>query len=225
MEDGNIVRVQKNVRYFVASNIPFNDKRLSWEARGMMGYLLSKPDDWQTRMTDLINQSAAGAKVVRRILAELRQAGYMSRKRVTVSHGHFEWITTLYESPDLNPTILPSRIDGSSIDGGRIDIGSTDLDLKKKQESDVYKFFQSNVELLTQYNSLKLGDLMDLYTAEWTLEALKDCVEYGAKNLKYCEAILKGWKSKGFRSDTRSKNKAAKNNAQPARVGSAPNGI
>jgi hypothetical protein len=41
------IRVKKDARYFSASNEPFNDKRLSWEARGLMGYLLSKPDNWE----------------------------------------------------------------------------------------------------------------------------------------------------------------------------------
>jgi DnaD/phage-associated family protein len=205
----NIIRVAKDARYFVASNVPFSDKRLSWEARGVMGYLLSKPDDWTVSMQDLVNQSPAGMKVIRRVLAELRKAGYMRRERITISHGHFKWVTTLFESPELNnSTIYPSRIDGSSIDGGRVDILSTDFDLKKKNEAETFKFYQNNIELLTSYNSQILGELMDEYTPGWKLEALKDCVEYNARNLKYCAAILKGWKANGFRSDTRSKEKA-----------------
>jgi len=41
----SIIRVKKDKGYFVASNKPFNNKNLSWEARGILGYLLSKPDD------------------------------------------------------------------------------------------------------------------------------------------------------------------------------------
>lgn len=116
----NIVRVKKDERYFVASNVPFNDSRLSWEARGVMGYLLSKPNEWQVRMTDLVNQGPAGLKVIRRVLAELRQYGYMSRECIKGNQGHFSWVTILYESPDLNRpysphgntvTALPSELD------------------------------------------------------------------------------------------------------------------
>jgi DnaD/phage-associated family protein len=123
-------------------------------------------------------------------------------------------------------TIYTKTIDGSPIDGKCIDIVSTDLDLKeeegkpkstKEQTAEVFKFYQENIELLTQYNSLRLGDMIDEYTPAWVLEALKDCVEYNARNLKYAGAILAGWKSKGFRSDTRSKQKAAAHApAQPA---------
>jgi DnaD/phage-associated family protein len=203
----NIVRVRKDARYFVASNIPFNDERLSWEARGVMGYLLSKPDDWQTRMADLINKGPAKMKAIRRILAELRAAGYMSRERVTISHGHFAWITTIYESPELNKsTIYPLRIDGSRLDAQGADIVSTDSLIKKEDTAAVFSFFQANFELLTPFNSQYLGDLIDTYTAAWVLEAMKESAGRNKKSLKYCEAILKGWKADGYKVDTRSKN-------------------
>ncbi|MCK5612121.1 hypothetical protein KAR91_60175, partial [Candidatus Pacearchaeota archaeon] len=75
----SIVRTVKEQKYFVASNVLFNDKRLSWEARGIMAYLLSKPDGWQCHNYDLVNQSAAGKHVVQRVLKELKEFGYVHR--------------------------------------------------------------------------------------------------------------------------------------------------
>ena len=99
-----IIRVKKDARYFAASNEPFNDKRLSWEARGLMGYLLSKPDNWEVRTMDVIKQGPAGEYKVRRMLAELRLCGYMNRIR-RIGGGHlFYWITEVYESPAQNPS-------------------------------------------------------------------------------------------------------------------------
>jgi hypothetical protein len=97
------IRVKKDARYFSASNEPFNDKRLSWEARGLMGYLLSKPNDWEVRMSDLDQQGPAGTRKLRRMLAELRQYGYMNRIRTKLDNGKFEWTTEVYESPSQNP--------------------------------------------------------------------------------------------------------------------------
>ena len=68
----SIIRVKKDKNYFAASNVPFNDKRLSWEARGVMGYLLSKPDNWQVRFDDLVNQGDAKRFKLRRILRNLK---------------------------------------------------------------------------------------------------------------------------------------------------------
>jgi hypothetical protein len=97
------IRVKKDARYFSASNEPFNDKRLSWEARGLMGYLLSKPNNWKIRMHDLDEQGPAGARKLKRMLAELRLYGYMNRIRVKLDNGKFDWITDVYESPAQNP--------------------------------------------------------------------------------------------------------------------------
>ena len=99
----SIVRVKKDARYFSASNEPFNDKRLSWETRGLMGYLLSKPNNWQVRMDGLEKAGPAGNHKLRRMLAEARQYGYMNRIRITLPGNKFDWITEVYESPSLNP--------------------------------------------------------------------------------------------------------------------------
>ena len=97
------IRVRKDANYFSASNEPFNDIRLSWEARGLMGYLLSKQDGWQVRMDDLEKQGPAGREKLRRMLAELRANGYMNRIRVSLPNRQFDWITEVYESAALNP--------------------------------------------------------------------------------------------------------------------------
>jgi hypothetical protein len=95
-----IVRTPKVERYVVVDNAVFNDERLSWEARGLMGYLLTKPDHWQVRLHDLLTHGPAGEHKLRRILEELRKARYVRRHRIRRADGTFEWITMIYESPD-----------------------------------------------------------------------------------------------------------------------------
>jgi hypothetical protein len=102
-EVGGIVRVVKDKKYFTASNESFNDKRLSWETRGLLGYLFSKPDKWQIKMKDLLKQGPAGEHKLRRMLREAREYGYLTIFRITKKGGTFDWITAVYESPELNP--------------------------------------------------------------------------------------------------------------------------
>lgn len=99
----SIIRIKKEQKYFVAANAPFQDKNLSWEARGAMGYLLSKPDGWQCRNYDLVNQGPAGEHTIKRIMKELRENGYVHRFKVSQGRSKIEWVTEIYESPDLNP--------------------------------------------------------------------------------------------------------------------------
>jgi hypothetical protein len=39
----SIVRVHKERDFVTVANRPFRDRRMSWEARGLLGFLLTKP--------------------------------------------------------------------------------------------------------------------------------------------------------------------------------------
>ncbi len=99
----SIIRTKKDRGYFAVSNEPFNDNRLSWEARGMMAYLLSKPDGWIVRTGDLIKQTSASKYKTQRIINELKEAGYIRRFREQNDAGRLVWVTEVYERCDLNP--------------------------------------------------------------------------------------------------------------------------
>src|SRR3990167_9730382 len=113
MTERSVIRIKKDGNFFAASNIPFNDDRLSWEARGIMGYLLSKPDDWQVRFTDLVRRGPAGEHKVRRILKELEDVGYLKRTRYQTEAGTFDWMSIVYE----NSTMSRESLDGDTIYG------------------------------------------------------------------------------------------------------------
>ena len=143
MEDQGIVRVEKGKHhpYTVVSNTLVQDESLSWQARGLMVYLLSKPDNWRVRMDDLERAGGVGRQQTRSILTELEGAGYVRRRRVHLDGGRFDWETTVYESPQQEeaqaefeeeitidePTIGRSPTDGPATDGQVPDIVSTDV--------------------------------------------------------------------------------------------------
>ena len=79
------------------------DDRLSFEARGVLLYLLSKPEGWTVLNSDLLQQGNIGMHILKRLLKELEQYGYMSRKRVRLADGKFIWERVYYETPDENP--------------------------------------------------------------------------------------------------------------------------
>jgi hypothetical protein len=58
------------------------DKRLSWAARGVLIFLLGKPDHWTVSPTSLVNETAKSSRRVGRdgvyaILKELKEVGYL----------------------------------------------------------------------------------------------------------------------------------------------------
>lgn len=128
----SIIRTKKDQKYFLASNALFNDKNLSWEAKGVMGYLLSKPDGWQCHNYDLVNQGPAGKHIIQRVLKELKEAGYIHRFQES-NGAKIEWVTEIYETPELNTisrnTDIPQAekpIVGNSAGRESGDIVSTD---------------------------------------------------------------------------------------------------
>lgn len=66
-------------RYFLLLRATAQDTRLSFEARGVLTYLLSKPDDWQLQIDDLMREGDIGRNRVYRLLKELTGAGYLQR--------------------------------------------------------------------------------------------------------------------------------------------------
>jgi len=99
--DATIVRAPKLEKYFKVLNAVFGDERLSWEARGLLGYLLSKPDDWQVRLHDLLRRGPAGQDKLRRMLRELESTGHLRRERFRRIDGTFSWSLTVFEDPSL----------------------------------------------------------------------------------------------------------------------------
>lgn len=73
----SIRRGKHQDNYSIIANEMSNDIRLSFEARGMLLYLLSKPEDWIVRPVDVCKQGGMGKDRYYRITQELVDAGYM----------------------------------------------------------------------------------------------------------------------------------------------------
>ena len=78
-----------------------NDDNLSWQAKGLLAYLLAKPDDWKVIISDLEKRSANGRDSVQNILKELQKKGYVERiQHKEASTGRFTHVeTVVYELP------------------------------------------------------------------------------------------------------------------------------
>jgi hypothetical protein len=96
-----IYRAKKDASnpYKAMRRATFEDNRLSWEARGLLGYLLVKPDDWRISVTNLINESPGGRDRVYRILNELIEFGYIKRIEVRTKGKISGYDYLVYEEP------------------------------------------------------------------------------------------------------------------------------
>lgn len=117
-----IIRTSKRENpYVMIDKYGLNDERLSWKAKGLLAYLLSKPDDWQVYESDLIKRAADGRDSVRTGLRELEKYGYLSRRQIrgeNGSFGHLEY--SVYERPITLDDTEEITADGKSVHGENV---------------------------------------------------------------------------------------------------------
>jgi hypothetical protein len=110
-----IIRTPKNEHrpFFSTARETAQDSALTFEARGVLWYLLSKPDDWKVQWQDIANQGGFGRDKAKSIMAELRAAGYVVTEMKHGEHGKFAGkVDRIYETSqrktDSRNTELPS---------------------------------------------------------------------------------------------------------------------
>lgn len=102
-----IVRAIKNKEnpYYIKNRRAVEDGRLSFKAKGIHDYLMSKPDHWTANVNELTKASTDGMAAVRSGVQELIDFGYMARVRVVDEETKRveRWELHTYETPELNP--------------------------------------------------------------------------------------------------------------------------
>ena len=84
-----IVRVPEVSNYTIMSNYHLTDPNLSLKAKGIMSYMLSRPDNWDFTIEGLACQNKEGSDAIVRIIRELKAQGYITRSRTRNQAGKF----------------------------------------------------------------------------------------------------------------------------------------
>lgn len=101
-----------------------NDARLSFKARGILLYLISKPDSWEFSEERISLRSTDGKASIKSGLKEIEKFGYLERKKIKSDNGKFigiEYTVTLPDVRDENLTIVRKSDDGKTNDGKTVD--------------------------------------------------------------------------------------------------------
>lgn len=123
-----IIRARRTEPYSVIRNGVINDHRLSFKARGLLVYILSKPDGWRTNSAHLAQIGPDGRDAVRTGLEELRQAGYLDRTKAQDAAGRWSTTTTVYDHPaGGNPVHngVHDAVDNNTTEAGFSDVGDS----------------------------------------------------------------------------------------------------
>jgi len=88
---------------------PVENPDLSWGAKGVLSYLLSRPDNWTVRLGDLVKRSTDGTSKIRGYIKELVKAGHAHRvaHKDPETHRIIEWVLEVYELPFTSKATPP----------------------------------------------------------------------------------------------------------------------
>lgn len=121
----SIFRVHKNKThpYTIIDNTSINDKRLSAKSKGILLFLISKPDHWFINFRNLIFSFTDGERSIRSGINELIKFGYIVRSHVRSNDGRFtsydysvfeqplkESISASYSPPDCRNAVLDNAV-------------------------------------------------------------------------------------------------------------------
>jgi hypothetical protein len=96
-----IIRHKHKGRFTVVPNAIYNDDRISLGAKGLLGYLLSRPGNWDVRHDQLQHKLAIGRKMLCKLLRELEAAGYLERDEEQGRDGYNRFTTLNYVVRDI----------------------------------------------------------------------------------------------------------------------------
>lgn len=86
----SIIRRKRENNYAIIPNSIMEDDRLSFEARGLLAYILTRPDNWIFRTEHLKKVTGFGRDKCQRLIREILDLGYGKRETKHDENGHFQ---------------------------------------------------------------------------------------------------------------------------------------
>ena len=174
--DKSIIRTVKNAEnpFVMIDRRIFENDGLSLKAKGLFGYLLSRPDNWTICMADLVKRTKDGKDSVNSALDELIESGYVVKTEQQRESGKFSTCEyVVYEQPVLKTrdgetdAEKPQRKNRD----GKSATNNNDLNNKEYNESEKAPAQNSEIDL----------SLTEKPTAIETFEFLKQSLVFGSE--------------------------------------------
>lgn len=214
-----IIRAERHDQpYFMLARSVAQNTALSYEALGLLTYLLSKPGDWVVQ-PDTLMRVKSGRDKVYRLLRELIAAGHVEKRAHRGDHQRIAGVEYIvYEIPRV-VSPLPEKPDTVKPDTEKPDTANPHItDKREKQTTEPQKAAAVVTEpeplperptvfaeyerqfglMLTPGIADTLKDMAREYGEDWTRDAISIATNSGKRgNLRYVEGILRRWKIEG----------------------------
>lgn len=209
-----IYRINKKDNYVVLDKGFLQDKTLSWQAKGLLAYMLSLPNDWVFNMKDLQNRSKNGRDATYRIMKELIEAGYVTRVE-NRDGGKFEKVEYIVhevkqsprtENPDTVPPYTenpypenpypenPPLLNNNNTNYKNTNNDDDNKDRPKENDLNAFRFYEENFQAtLSSVDIEILNYWLDRFPEEIVLCAMRKALEQNVRRIKYIDRILANW--------------------------------
>ena len=203
-----IYRVVKNKDnpFVMIDRRPIDNPKLSYKAKGILTYLMSRPDGWEVSVADLIKHATDGEGGVRSGLKELKLAGHMkytvSRKQGRITG----WLIEVFEVP-ISPDCQFQDVEKPQVEKQDVEnrtqvlsiLSSTDINHKNEDDvlSQISRAYSSEIGIITPMIADELREASTAFPLQWTKDAIHEAAVQNKRGWKYVLAILTRWKSQG----------------------------
>ena len=122
----------------------YEDDRVSYKAKGILTYLVGKPEDWTIYETEIAEHTPEGIKSIRSGIKELIKCGYIIKTEIRNEKGQFignEWL--VYDIPTANPKTECRKKHTTNIDNTNIDNDVVKLKYQKKHKDGTLTDYQA----------------------------------------------------------------------------------
>jgi DnaD/phage-associated family protein len=186
-----------NNPYVIIDKRPLEKPYMSWKAKGLLSYLLSRPDDWTVRLGDLVKRSTDKAHATRQALRELIIVGHM--RQVEYRHPSGKYAGTVYEVHETplyeNPLAVFPKAEKRILNN--IDSSNKEIQEEETPQKNLFVLYEQEIGIITPL----IADSLSLWEKEvpekWIIDAMTEAVRASARRWNYIEAILKRWKEQG----------------------------
>lgn len=192
-----IVRIAQRVQYTIIAKDTLMDTRMSWEAKGVLMYLLEKPDNWVVSPVHLAKVGQSGKNRIYRILKELETFGYCRKvpMRDEATKQFSKWEYFIYEQPltEIREMALEPLTQKPLPEKPQMDIGplvSTNKIIKTKREvitnmsasaDDVFEIFNYWVSVMGKTTQTKFTaerkKKVEARLANYTVNDIKEAID------------------------------------------------
>lgn len=229
-----IIRSKRTNNFSIVDNDILDDKRLTFKARGLLAYMLSKPDDWRFYTTELAKHSQKdGRDSIDSALKEMEKIGYLKRTQKRSSNGRFgeqDWL--LLDTPAFSPqtgfpeTVFPETVFPETENPQLLSTDNTNTNSTKDDDDDMAKPISKIIGLWQENfgmpNSVIITDLQD-DLKDWGYDLLNYAIhrmlESGTtynRPYQYLNRILANYRSYGITTVAKAKQSDEKRDAELA---------